>query len=230
MPNECKVPFLVPLVSAGIPVITRMRKDGVAWDKRIEKPETKGVKLDDKWKLARLLEEFSPQKIQVKVYGKEGQVEVVEREVFIRGFQPKVKVVVAKGKKEPIIFLSTDLTLTAAQIIEIYAARFSIELAIRDLKQHFGLAHYQCYLGIAIDRFVHLACVAYCLFGLFQRQQLKSDWMPKVSPSHSELSFARLCRGLQHFAISRVLSPKSASEADFSPQSPELDQILRLVA
>ncbi len=93
---------------------------------------------------------------------------MVEREVFIRGFQPKVKVVVAKGKKEPIIFLSTDLSLTdlsltAAQIIEIYAARFSIELAIRDLKQHFGLAHYQCYLGIAIDRFVHLACVAYCL-------------------------------------------------------------------
>ncbi len=40
------------------------------------------------------------------------QVEAVEREVFIRGFQPKVKVVVAKGKKEPIIFLSTELTLT----------------------------------------------------------------------------------------------------------------------
>ena len=57
------------------------------------------------------------------------KIEAVERFVFIRGFQPKVKVVVAQGKKEPIIFLSTDLTLTAAQIIEIYGARFSIELA-----------------------------------------------------------------------------------------------------
>ena len=159
----CKVPFLAPLVSAGIPVITRMRKDGVAWDKRIENQGKKRVKLDGEWKLARLLQEFLPQKLSVKIYGKQVQVEVVEREVFIRGFQPKVKVVVAKGNKEPIIFLSTDLTLSGAQIIEIYAARFSIELAIRDLKQHFGLAHYQCYLGIAIDRFVHLACVAYCL-------------------------------------------------------------------
>ncbi len=122
------------------------------------------------------------------------------------------------------------MTLSAAQIIEIYGARFSIELAIRDLKQHFGLAHYQCYLGIAMDRFVHLACVAYCLLALFQRQQLKSDWMPKVSPLHSELSFSRLRRGLQHFAISRVLSPKSASEANLPPQSPELDRILRLAA
>ena len=54
---------------------------------------------------------------------------------------------------------SLDLRLSAAQIIEIYGARFSIELAIRDLKQHFGLGHYQCYLGIAIDRFVHIACI-----------------------------------------------------------------------
>ncbi len=87
--------------------------------------------------------------------------------------------------------------MSAVQIIEIYGARFSIELAIRDLKQHFGLAHYQCSVGIAIDRFVHLACIAYCLLGLFQRQQLQSDWMPKVSPLHSELSFSRLRRGLQ---------------------------------
>ena len=166
----------------------------------------------------------------VKIYGKLVQVEAVERFVFIRSFPPKVKVVVAKGIKEPIIFLSTDLTLSAVQIIEIYGARFSIELAIRDLKQHFGLAHYQCYVGMALDRFVHLACIAYCLLGLFQRQQLQSDWMPKVSPRHSELSFSRLRRGLQHFAISRVLSTKSASEADFLPQSPELDRILRLAA
>ncbi len=226
----CKVPFLAPLVAQGIQVITRMRKDGVAWDERIENPGKKSVKLEGKWKLACLLQEFTPQKLSVKIYGKSVQVEAVERFVFIRGFQPQVKVVVAKGKKEPMIFLSTELTLTAAQIIEIYAARFSIELAIRDLKQHFGLAHYQCYLGIAIDRFVHLACVAYCLFGLFQRQQLKSDWMPTVSPLHSELSFSRLRRGLQHFAISRLLSPKSASEGDLPLQSPELDRILRLAA
>ena len=94
-----------------------------------------------------------------------------------------------------------------------------------------------CYLGIAIDRFVHLACIAYCLLGLFQRQQLKSHWMPPVSARHSELSFSRLRQGLQHFAISRVLSPKSASEhevrrslADLPPQSLELDRILRLAA
>ena len=226
----CKVPFLAPLVAQGIQVITRMRKDAVAWDERIESKTKKTVKMEGKWKLAHLLKKFTPQKFSLTIYGQQVEVEAVEREVFIRGFQPKVKVVVAKGKKEPIIFLCTDLTLTAAQIIEIYGARFSIELAIRDLKQHFGLPHYQCYLGMAIDRFVHLACVAYCLFGLFQRQQLKSQWMPPASAHHSELSWARLRQGLQHFAIGRVLFPKSAPEADLLSQSPELDQILRLAA
>ncbi len=216
-----KVTFLEPLVDEGIHVITRMRKDAVAWDKRIENKPKKSVKMESKWKLSRLVKEFSLQKIFVNIYGKQVEVEAVEREVFLRGFQPKVKVVVVKGVKEPVIFLSTDLSLTAAQIIEIYSSRFSIELAIRDLKQHFGLGDYQCYLGIAIERFVHLATVAYSLFRLFQIQQLEQEWMPKVSTSSSVFSFSRLRRGLQHFAISRVLSSKSASQADLPPRSSE---------
>jgi len=40
--------------------------------------------------------------------------------------------------------------MSIAQIIEIYGARFTIEIAIRDLKGHFGLADYQCYLPTAI--------------------------------------------------------------------------------
>ena len=135
----CKVTFLEPLVDEGIQVITRMRKDAVGWDKRIENNQKKSVKLESKWKLARLLREVSPQKILVNIYGQQAEVEAVERKVFIRGFQPQVKVVVVQGVKEPIIFLSTDLSLSATQIIEIYSSRFSIELAIRDLKQHFGL-------------------------------------------------------------------------------------------
>ncbi len=87
----CKVPFLAPLVSAGIVVVTRMRKDAVAWDERIEsETKKKTVKMEGEWKLARLLEQFTPQKLSVKIYGKLVQVEAVEREVFIRGFQPKV--------------------------------------------------------------------------------------------------------------------------------------------
>ena len=129
-----------------------------------------------------------------------------------------------------IIFLSTDLSLSATQIIELYSARFSIELAIRDTKQYFGLADYQCYVSIAIERFVNLACLAYSLFGLFQQEQDNVDWMPAVSPACSQWSFARLRQGLQHFGISRILFPKSTPGADLLEQSPELANIFRLTA
>ena len=225
-----KVPFIKPLLDNGIYLITRMRKDAVAWDKRIENKGKNTVKMEGEWKLSTLLKELPVQQLLVHIYGKKSLVEAVEREVFIRGFAPKVKVVVAQGKKKPIIFLSTDLSLTATQIIELYSARFSIELAIRDVKQYFGLTHYQCYLGIAIDRFVHLACLAYCVFGLFYRQQTQVDWMPAVSPSLSQWSFARLRQGMKHFAISRILFPKSAPGANLRTLETELDHILRLAA
>ena len=38
-----KVPFLAPLVAEGIQVITRMRKDAVAWDERIENEPKKSL-------------------------------------------------------------------------------------------------------------------------------------------------------------------------------------------
>ncbi len=63
MPNECKVPFLAPLVAQGIQVITRMRKDAVAWDERMESATKKTVKMKGEWKLAHLLQEFMPQKL-----------------------------------------------------------------------------------------------------------------------------------------------------------------------
>ena len=92
------------------------------------------------------------------------------------------------------------------------------------------MGDYQCYLGIAIDRFVQLACVAYCIFRLFQIKEIEPHWMPKVSASCSLFSFSRLRRGLQHFAIAQVLGQKFAPEADLTSRSRELDQILRLAA
>ena len=49
--------------------------------------------------------------------------------MWLRDVEQKVKVVVIEGLKQPILLVCTDLALTMAQIIEIYAARFPIELA-----------------------------------------------------------------------------------------------------
>ena len=53
---------------------------------------------------------------------------------FLRDVKNKVRVVVAEGASRPILLVSTSLDLSPTQILEIYAARFSIEIAIRELK------------------------------------------------------------------------------------------------
>jgi len=46
-----------------------------------------------------------------------------------------------KGRRH--IICSTDLTLNAAEILDLYEARFQIEFLFRDAKQHTGLGHSQ---------------------------------------------------------------------------------------
>ena len=115
------------------------------------------------------------------------------------------------------------------QIIEIYGARFVIELAIRDLKEHFGLADYQCYLTTAFHRFVHLSCVAFCLYRLTQLQA-ETNWLPPVPKGVSPASFAHLRQGLQRFIFARILSPKFGEIPDLKANISELEAILRIAA
>ena len=224
-----KAPFIQPLLNSGIHVITRLRKDAVGWDD--PSPDQRSdAKRGKKWKLARLLDHCPTELVPVHLYGKLITVRAVCREVWLRDIDRKVKVVVIEGIKKPIILISTDLALTMAQIIEIYGARFTIEIAIRDLKGHFGLADYQCYLHTAIYRFVQLACTALCIYRLIQVKEDTSAWLPPVPKRVSPASFTHLRRGLQHFIISRILSPKFGEMPKSKDSPSELEAILRMAA
>jgi hypothetical protein len=222
-----KAPFLNPLVKAGIHVISRLRKDAVGWDNPTA-DQRSDAQHGQKWKLAQLLHHEVPQAVTAYIYGHHVTVPAVTRIVWLRNVTQQVKVVVLAGIKEPIILVSTDVSLTCAQIIEIYAARFTIELAIRDLKQYFGLGDYQCYGGTAIHRFVHLACVAFCGFRLIQLRQ--PQWLPPVPRGVAPTSFAHLRTALRRFLVGRILAPTSAETPEVSAKSAELDAVLRITA
>jgi hypothetical protein len=222
-----KAPFINPLVEKGIHLISRLRKDAVGWDD--PSPEQRAdAKRGRKWKLAHLLAHLPATAVTVFLYGKQVTVRAVSRVVWLRDVEQQVKVVVIEGLKEPILLVCTDLTLTMAQIIEIYAARFPIELAIRDLKQYFGIADYQCYRGVAIHRFVHLACVAFCLYRLIQLRA--HAWLPPAPKGVSPASFAHLRSALRHYLVKRILAPNSGETPEVTARSAELEAVLRIMA
>lgn len=230
-----KAPFTVALLKAKIHLISRLRKDAVGWD---DPPPYSGRgrprKRGKKWALADLLSAYTPSLVTVEIYGKVHQLAVIARDVFIRDIAEKVRVVVIKSKKEPIILLSTDLTLGAKQIIEIYAARFTLEIGIRDLKQYFGLADYQCYKFQAILRFVHLSCISFCLWRLVILESDSLNWFSKnnssISVIESAFSFRRLRRYARRFVIKQLIFSKSAPDADFEKVEAQYEQLFRIAA
>ena len=216
-----KAPFFNGLLARGIHVISRLRKDAVGWDapeppppgKRGRKP-----RYGRKWRLASLLSTQTPSRDRLPLYGKLTEVVFVVRDVWLRDVAQKVRVVVLEGAKEPFILVSTDLTLSALQIIDIYGARFSIELTIRDLKQHFGLGDYQCTTTLAILRFVHLACLALCLWRLALLEHVEAGWLhvtaSRVSLPEAPLSFQRVRRALRAWATRQVIFANATPGAD----------------
>jgi hypothetical protein len=103
-----------------------------------------------------------------RLYGQAWQVRLYAQRVVSKalGGQEILLVTViriGKGGQEnrPVYLFSTDLALTAAEVVALYAARFAIELAFRELKNHFGFGHCQARRAGAAERHVQLCLVAY---------------------------------------------------------------------
>ena len=168
---------------------------------------------------AALMTAETPTRDRLTVYGKLTAVVFVVRDVWLRDVAQQVRVVVLEGGKAPVILVSTDPSLSALQIIEIYGARVSIELTIRDLKQHVGLGDSQCTTTLAILRFVHLACLAFCVWRLALLEHREAGWLQgtasRVSLPEAPLSFQRVRRALRAWATRQVLFATSAPGADW---------------
>jgi len=216
-----KAPLLNGLRARGSALISRRRKDAVGWDDPEPRPpRTRGRKprYGRKWPLASLLTAATPTRARLTLYGKLTEGVVVVRDVWRRDVTQQVRVVVLAGAQEPLLLVSPDLALSARQIIAISGARFSIELTIRDLKQHCGLGDYQCTTTLAILRFVHLACIALCRWRLALVESLTAGWLQvtssRVSLPEAPLRFQRVRRALRAGATRQIILANATPGAD----------------
>jgi hypothetical protein len=231
-----KAPFFNGLLTRGSDVISRLRKNAVGWDDpEPPPPGTRGRKPRSgrKWRLAPLLSAAPPARERLTLYGKLTEVVFVVRDVWRRDVAQQVRIVVLEGAKAPCILVSTDLTLSALQIIEIYGARFSIELPIRDVQQHVGLGDYQCTTTLAILRFVQLACVAFCVWRLALREHLEAGWLQvsaaRGSLPEAPLSFPRVRRALRAWATRQVICANASPGADVEKIERDHEPLLHML-
>ena len=149
-------------------------------------------------------------------------------DVWLRHIPKRVRVVVIEGIKVPVIFVCTDLIQNAAQIREFYAARFSLEIAIRDLKQHVGFGDYQS--ATAIDRFVQFCCTAFCIWKVMMLPENAPTWLDDGTPTAiNAFSFARARRGLRRFVVKQIFL-NSPLTPDLKKVEEEYEPIFRIVS
>lgn len=93
----------------------------------------------------------------------EYHIDTYQLRVFHKSFSDALNVVVVvkthlkSGKRGHVVLFSTDLDLTADQIVDYYSLRFQIEFNFRDAKQYWGLDDFMNVKPVAVTNAVNLA-------------------------------------------------------------------------
>jgi putative transposase len=91
------------------------------------------------------------------------RIDTYQLTVFHKSFSEVLNVVVVvkthlvTGKRGHVVLFSTDLDLTADQIVDYYSLRFQIEFNFRDAKQYWGLDDFMNVKPLAVTNAVNLA-------------------------------------------------------------------------
>jgi IS4 transposase len=67
------------------------------------------------------------------------------------------------GKHDWAVFLSTDVNLEAAKVLEIYALRWAVEVYFKEAKQHLGFLKEQSIHYAAYIASIHLVAIRFCM-------------------------------------------------------------------
>jgi Transposase DDE domain len=101
--------------------------------------------------------------VSLPFYGKHRTLQIARFVGLIKKFGKVAIVVVREKRKKPRYLVSTNLHLSALDILKYYAKRWKIEQMIKDLKQRLGFGHYQVRNLQAIQRHVAIVLLSYCV-------------------------------------------------------------------
>jgi hypothetical protein len=221
-----------------IHVVTRLRSNTVAYeDPAIPETPKRGrpCKKGRKFKVVDLFRTEPKVSLEAQLYGTTATVEAVVKDLWLLGLPQKARIVVTKVGGKVNAFVSTDMSLSGGQIIEIYGSRFSIETAIRDMKQHLGLEDYQHQSLLSAMRFLHLVAVAYGVGRILLIKHGRCSWLEinggeGDTPWTSELSFKKLRICLRRFSMGKLVFSNTALDAEVAENTTVKDAILAIAS
>jgi hypothetical protein len=225
-------------LTAAVTWTTRLRSNAALYELapprtgRRGRPRLKGARLP---KLLQLAEQSAFSACTVRRYGQTATTSVAVLTCLWYGVlgPRKVQVVLVREKTSSgydIALVSTDLNVTAAQIVERYALRWSIEVAIEDAKQTGGVGQARNRLRLAVERTVPFGLVmgslAVCWYASAGHHPDDVEAARQLAPWYREKSQPSVLDMLAK--LRRVIIARQFQRADPRPVTPQEMDILRL--
>ncbi len=140
--------------------------------------------------------------VSLSFYGKQRTLQIARFVGLVKNFGKIAVVVVKEKRKKPRYLVSTNLHLSALDVLRYYAKRWKIEQMIKDLKQRLGFGHYQVRNLRAIQRHVAIVLLSYCVLIFLKILQGLRDKKPSLNLSVRFLAFhVRRCILIEHFTV-----------------------------
>jgi hypothetical protein len=142
----------------------------------------------------------------INLYGRERTVLAYEQVFMVRTLKCPIRVVWVYRKTQWISLFTTDLSLSVAEIIEYYGARWKIEAGFKELKRDIGSAETQTRNPVAVENHLNFCMMATSLTWIYACRLEKTP-----SRRHA-------VKGRNHYAFSDVrrLITQAAMDDDFS--------------
>jgi SRSO17 transposase len=186
-----------------INILTRLRKDTRLYDIFVENNTGKrgrkrkyGKKLPTLSKMAESLERI---KEILLIYGRQRECEYSEFIAMHRGFMRQVKVVLIHSRNGYIFpIVSTDLSLSAKQMIEYYSARWKIESGFKELKHELGAIDNQARKRESVENHFELCSIAQTTAWLYALKQTKAPERKYISARSTLFTFGDIRRKISN--------------------------------
>jgi hypothetical protein len=184
-------------------LLSRLRTNAVLYDLPTRtpgvsgRPRKYGARLGNAGQLAAPLQGRA-QSYTLKLYGRLRTVNAVERLVTLKTLRCQVRVVWVFRKTQWLALVTTDLTLSVAQMIEYYGARWKLEAGFREIKQELGSAETQTRHPDAVTNHLNFCMVATAITWIYGAHLEQAPPRRYATTKRTEYAFADLRRRLAH--------------------------------
>ena len=164
------------------------------------RPRKYGQKLGSAATLANQFRERA-REYSVNLYSRQQIIFAYERVVMLKTLKAPVRVVWVFRKTQWVALFSTDLTLSVAQIIEYYGARWKIEAAFKELKQDVGSIKTQTRHPQAVTNHLHFCMMAMTVSWIYASRLEKTPERRHAVSGRRHFAFSDVRRSVAQAAL-----------------------------